>query len=248
MRWPACLIMGLLMVTGCTAKKSSLLLERRSRGPLEEEAIIAKPMVWRLSPVLQTQTKDGVEVTINFAPPTYLNNFFGNKKIFGPYAGANPYYPEHMVFYVKVANHSGKRIGINPNEFVLVDNEGAQYTTIGVDYVTALGESRRPVGTTTRTVLAGASPGYFGVSIPVGKLFIHEPQGPFALLKQSSLQAGYLYPDVVHDGLIAFWSPASDATKLRLVIANVKSDFDPNDFPKSSLDFVFEFDAAASTK
>lgn len=246
MRWLVYLAVGLLAVVGCATKKSALLLERRSRGPLEEETTMARALAWQLSPVMQTQTKDGVEVNVNFASITYLQNFFNNKKLFGPYAGRNPYFPEHMVFYVKITNRSDKRIGINPNEFVLVDNGGAQYTTIGLDYVTAFGETRTPVGTSTRTVLEGASPGYFGLSVPVGKMFVSKPQGPFALLKQSSLQTGYLYPEVVHDGLIAFWNPSEDATKLRLIIANIKSDFDANDFPKSSLDFVFEFQAASN--
>ena len=109
--------------------------------------------------------------------------------------------------------------------------------------MTALGESRRPVATTTRGLLESASPGYFGVSLPIGKAMAQKPQGQFALLQQSALQSGYLYPGVVHDGLITFWNPPAGQRKLRLLVTNVKTDFDANDWPRLSLEFPFEFSA-----
>jgi hypothetical protein len=149
-----------------------------------------------------------------------------------------------MVFYVKIANQSGAKIRIDPREFTLIDDRGNQYASMGTDYVTAFGEFRKPVGTATRGLLEGASPGYFGVSVPVGRLVAGKPQGQFARLQQAALQAGYLYPGVVHDGLIAFWNPATTATTLRLLVTNIKAEFDAKDEPKTALEFSFEFTAS----
>lgn len=240
-------VIGILVlagVVGCAGRKSSLLLERQARGPLNEEPLVATAVRWVLSPLLQTDSKGGIDVQVNHASVEYLKNFFNNPEIFGAYAGKSPYYPEYLVFYIKITNHSPSKIRFNPAEFVLVDDRGNQYATVGVDYVTAFAEYRTPVGTSTRGVVEGASPGYFGVSVPIGKLIARKPQSQFALLQQSSLQPGYLYPDVVHDGLIAFWNPSINATKVTLLITNIKTSFDANDWPKSAIDFAFEFQAA----
>ena len=243
MRWLIVGLVGALCVSGCSSKKSSLLLERQARGPIEEEGGVAKAADWRVIPVMDTQTKDGIEVNVNFCSREYLKNFFANQNVFGAYAGQNPYYPEHMVFYVKITNKTDKKIRINPVEFTMVDDRGNQYALVGTDYVTAFAEAKKPVSTTTRGLLESASPGYFGVSVPVGKMFATKPQDQFARLQLSTLQSGYLYPGVVHDGLIAFWNPVLKATKLRLYIGNIKMDFDSMDQPKSSVDLTFEFTA-----
>lgn len=242
--WLGCVV-GLAGMTGCAGRKSSLLLERQARGPIDEEPSIAKPVVWKLDPVTETQTRSGVEVFVNHASREYLKNFFANRELFGNYAGPSPYYPEYLVFYVKIANRGEKKIRINPAEFTLVDDRGNQYSTVGVDYVTAFAEYRKPMSTTSRSLIESASPGYFGVSFPVGKLFAQKPQSQFALLQQSSIQPGYLYPGVIYDGLIAFWNPTPNATHLRLLVTNIKTDFDANDWPKGVIDFSFEFDATS---
>ena len=189
----------------------------------------------------QTQEQRKIEVTATFASTEFLSKLFSDRAIFGSYAGSNPYFLENLVFYVKIANRSDKRILINPIEFALVDDRGNQYSTINEDYVTALAESRAPMATVTRGVIEDARPGYFGVGLPVGKIIAAKPQGRFALIKQSSLQRGFLYPGVVHDGLIAFWSPAKGAASIRLLVTNVKTDFDANDWPQATLEFPFTF-------
>ena len=243
MRWMLIGLAGMLCLGGCGTKKSSLLMERQARGPIEEESSVAKAADWRVVPIMDTQVKDGVEVNVNFCSREYLKNFFANRNVFGHYAGSDPYYAEQMVFYVKIANKTDKRIRINPVEFTLVDDRGNQYAVVGTDYVTAFAESKKPVSTTTRGLLENASPGYFGFSVPVGKMFASKPQDQFARLQLSSLQSGYLYPGVTHDGLIAFWNPVLKATKLRLYVSNIKMDFNAMDDPKSSMDFTFEFTA-----
>ena len=239
-------ILCCMAIAGCGGtRKSSLLLERHSRGMLDESLAVGHYARWQVEPVMQTKTQSGVEVIANYASQEFLNNFFKNEKVFGPYAGHNPYYAEHFVFYVKVANRSQRKIGINPAEFALIDDRGNQLSAIGVDYVTAFAEFRQPVSTVTRGVIEEARPGYFGFSLPVGRFFAQKPQWRFALLKQSSLQAGYLHSSVAHDGLIAFWNPSTEAKTIKLILTNIKTDFDANDWPRESLDVVFEFKVSA---
>ncbi len=235
------LIIGLaLAVVACgCGRKSSLLLERPSRGPMAEVPEVAQQVLWNLEPTTQTETKGNVEFQLMHATPAYLLTLFNDKAIFGTFAGMNPYYPEHLVFYVKIANKGEQKIRIHQSEFVLVDDQGGQYSAISTDYVTAFAEFRQGVAGTTRGMLESASPGYFGFSIPVGKMFAQKPQNRFALLQQSALQNGYLYPGVVHDGLVAFWNPSRKAKKMRLM-TGIKTEFDANDWPQKVLEYAFD--------
>ena len=239
-------ILGTLIVatlTGCASRKSSLLLERHARGPLSESEAIAQPIGWQLQPNTQVQDQSGVEVSVTAASMEFLDTFFGDRTMFKDFAGKNPYFQENLVFYIKVTNRGTTRIRFDPTRFMLIDDRGNQYSPINEDYVNALAEAREPVATTTRGLLEDARPGYFGLSLPVGKIVAAKPQGRYALIKQSSLQAGDLYPAVLHDGLVAFWSPSKEAKTLRFLVTNVKTNFDANDFPKTSLDFSFSFNA-----
>ena len=237
-------IIALLVVAGCSgSRKSSLLLERPTRGPLEESPMVGHRVNWKLEPVMQAKAQNGVEVTVNYASYEFLNNFFKNPKVFGEAAGKNPFYPEHFVFYVNITNKSGHKIKIDPMEFALVDDRGNQLSAIGVDYVTAFADFRQPVSTVTRGMLDEARPGYFGIGLPIGKI-LRKSQWRFAMLKQTALQSGYLHAGVSHDGLITFWSPHPDAKQLHLIMSNIKTDFSPNDEAKAAADFVFDFNVA----
>jgi hypothetical protein len=241
------IMLGLLVsvvVAGCAPRKSSLLLERFPRGLLTDALSVGQPIELHVSPQSQTKSQAGVDVTIQHAHREFLDTFFSNQELFGPYAGRNPYYREHLVFHVTVANTRATKIHLNPAEFKLIDDRGNQLDAIGLDYITAFAEYRQPVASVTRGVIEEARPGYFGLSFPVGKFLAQRPQWRFALLKQSSLQPGYLYPGVAHDGLIAFWNPSIHATKLTMMIANIKTDFSAQDEPQTSLEFVFEFDVS----
>src|SRR3989338_2854347 len=99
-----------LVLAGCGGKRSSLLLERHARGPLEETSLVASRVAWKLEPVTQSQEQQKVEVSVTFASQEFLKQFFSNREVFGPYAGHNPYFLENLVFYVKIANRSEKRI------------------------------------------------------------------------------------------------------------------------------------------
>ena len=233
-----CGVMILLAATGC-GRKSALLLERQAYGPLQEERSIGQGTAWSLTPVTQVKTQTGIEVTVTHATPQYLNEFFRNPKMFGEYAGMNPFFLEQIVFYVKIVNHSGKKMYLDPATFVLLDDQSNQYASLGPDYATALAEAKAPVATLTRGVLADARPGYFGVGVPVGQI-IGKPQQRFALLKMASFQPGYLHDGVIYDGFVAFWSPHEGSKNLRLVLGDIKSDFIPQGFAQSSVNFVFE--------
>lgn len=242
MRPQGVFVIAMLMgLNGCASHPSSLLLERPAKGPMNLIPALAHPVHWTFDEPTQSQVQQQIEISVSYASQPYLEGLFRNRAIFGPYAGPNPYNPVHLVFYVKTANRSDKKVFINPAEFVLVDDLGNQYHTLGQDYVTAFAESRQPVASTTRELLEGARPGYFGISVPVGKFFAQKPVGNFALLLQSALKPGPLFPDSVYDGLIAFWSPPASAKTLRLLVTNVKTDFDAGDVPRQTLEFPFEF-------
>lgn len=232
---------SLFTVLGCGNRKSSLLLERQSRGPLDLEGGIARPDQWILEPATQTKTLNGVEITATYAHSAYLRELFSNRDVFGPYVGMNPFFREQLVFYIKIHNKSGKKLSIDPNRFVLLDEKGNQYHMLSADYGNALAEAKKSaVSRTARGVVDDASPGYFGVNLRIGKI-VPESQQRFALLKMATLQEGFLYDGVIYDGLIAFWSPHTASQKLKLLLANVKTNFDPNDEPQALLDFSFEF-------
>ena len=232
---------ALVSVVGCAGRKSSLLLERPAQGPLGIASTIGHPVPRQITPHQQTKTEHGIEIFVEHATEEYLRNLFSKKEIFQDYAGRSPFFKENLVFYVRIANKSDRRIYTNPQMFVVVDDLGNQYNPMGVDYLTAFEDYRKPVATGTRGFLEDAKPGYFGVSVPVGRLFAAKPQGQFALLKQSSFQAGTLYPGVVYDGLLAYWMPSISAKKLRLLLSNIKTDFDASDLPQTSLDVPFDF-------
>ncbi len=240
------MVMLILGLTSC-GRKSSLLLERQARGPLNEEQAIALQQEWVLNPQTLSDDKNGLEVTVTYASPEYLVGFFRNRTVFGPYAGMNPYFSEQLVFYIRIANHTGKKVLINPDEFVILDDQSNQYQLLNPDYNTALAEAKAPVSTLTRGVIEEARPGYFGIGLPMGKLFA-KPQQRFALLKMSGLQRGYIHDGVLYDGLIAFWTPHEHASHLKLLLTNIKTDFDANDVPQQVLEFSFDFGASLKGK
>ncbi len=225
---------------GCGGRKSALLLERQARGPIEEEGAVAHQLAWVLDPPTQTKTQDDIEIIVQHAAPAYLFRLFNNKQLFGSYAGLNPYFPEQLVFYIKLANHSGKVLRMDPTQFLLLDDRGNQYQSLSTDYNNALAESKAPVGTLTRGVLDDAHPGYFGVGVPVGKI-IGKPQQRYALLQMATFQGGRVYDGVTYDGLIAFWSPHQEARRVKLVLSGFKTDLNANDIPQRSYDVIFEF-------
>ena len=237
-----CLVV-LLTTIGCVQRRSSVLMERSARGPVAVERELAQQFAFELAPPSVTMEHDGVEMTASFASPSYLHTYFQNRAIFGSDAGLNPYFPENLVLYVRIANRTAGRIKIDPNDCVLLDNLNNQYQSLPQDTITALAEYRAPIATFTRSTLREARPGYFGVSVPAGGFmagFVGNPQQRLALLKQVTINQGILYPGVVYDGFIAFWTPHRAAKTLRLVWP-VKADINANDQPQKLVDFELPF-------
>lgn len=232
--------------TGCSGRKSSLLLQRNATGPMEDVTAVGQGAAWVLQPTTQTEEQGKVEVTVTHATPQYLTELFQRREVFGEYAGAQPFFPENLVFYVKIANRSDERVYVDPTQFVLIDGRGNQYSILGADYVNAIADAKAPAATMTRGMIEDARPGYFGFSLPVGKMLAGKPQGRYALMTRSTMQKGYLYPGVVHDGLVAFWNPVKQSDGLKLLITNLKTDFSADDLPQRSLDFPFRFDASST--
>jgi len=244
--YAACLlviaVIGLMLaIGGCSGRKSSLLLGRFARGSLVDARSVAQPLTPRLIPSSQTDVQNDIEVTVTHAPREYQDDLFRNEAIFGKFAGKNPYYPQQLVFYVRIANRSSTEAFVDVTQFKLIDDRGNQLETIGHDYIEAFTKYSTPISSTTRGIVEGASPGFYGISLPIGKAF-RKSQWRYALLQQSALQQGFLYADVIHDGLIAFWTPSNLARTLTLRMSNIRTDFDAKGEPVTSLDFVFEFD------
>jgi hypothetical protein len=237
---------GFVVISGCGVgvKRDVLLAERKARGQLSETEQAGVLGGRLLEPVTQTLAQGKVTVTATFMPQRELETFFANRQVFGKRAGKSPYFPENLVFYIRIANKGEQRIQIAPGEFVMIDDHGNQYSPIGVEYVTAIAESRQPIRAATRGLLEDARPGYFGFSVPVGKMVAGKPHWRSVLIGQASLQSGYLHPGVIHDGLVAFWSPTRDAVLLRLIVGGIKTDFTANDEAKASLEFPFTFTVA----
>ena len=195
-------IAAVFLVAGCgsTASKSPLLTARHARGPLSDVSQIEPKLTeWFLFPDAQTKEIDGVTVTMAYMTPKDLNEFFQNSNLFGGYAGKNPFSPEHFVFYVKVENARQEKVIIFPEQAVIVDDRGNQYHTIGTEYVLEFGKAKSPYKNFARSVVSSASPGFYGFSIPVGKMIAAESDEPSILITQAVLQSGYLYPDVIYD-------------------------------------------------
>ncbi|MEE9612605.1 MAG: hypothetical protein V3W19_15225 [Desulfatiglandales bacterium] len=237
------LLIVILAIAGCSRRKDKILLERRALGRITDEPSMAKEVERELDPVFQSKTEDEVEVSVRFASRDYQNSFFNNEDIFGDFAGDSPYYPEHVVFHVSITNGSEDRILIQPNYFVLVDDLGNQYGPIGVAYLLAFAKFRSPITSLTTDALGDVHPRYMGVGVPIGRLVTGKGQRRLALIKQVSIRPGYLYPGVSHDGVIAYWNPATTSKRLRLFLSNIATGFDPNNEATKVLSFVFDFDS-----
>lgn len=236
-RW---VILGCVLgMTGCRA---GLPTTERPKGQIElrrPESLM--PPGIRLNPATASLSKEGIDVTLRYASPQELEKFFENREIFGPFAGKNPYPEETLVFYLKIANHGGKKIRVNPDDFVLIDNLNIQYSELSPDNISALYESRAGVWSFAK-VTGDLAPGYYGAPLKVaGSLGAGSGRKQHYLMKQVRLAAGYVYPGIAYDGYIAFPRPHPSSTSVRLLIQDIKTDFNPADVPGNAVHFEFPF-------
>ena len=233
-------ILCVVTLTGSGCRGGFANIER-PKGQIELRRPETKPLSVVVDPVTASLSKEGVDVTVRYAPPEELNKFFENKEVFGDLADKNPYPPETLVFYVKVANHSGKKIRVNPDDFVLLDNLNIQYSELSPDNISALYEARANIWTFAKTT-GDLAPGPYGMPLKVaGALGGGGGRKLHYLMKQVRLAGGYVYPGIAYDGYVAFPRPHPSAVSFHLLIGNIKSDFNPSDEPSSAVDFEFPF-------
>lgn len=234
-----CLCAALLALSGCGGGFATI---ERPKGEIElRQPEIAHPAPLLLDPVTAASSKSGIDVTVRYASTDELDKFFEKKEVFGPLAGKNPYPPDTMIFYVKIANHSGKKIRVNPDDFVLMDNLNIQYSELTPDNISALYESKANVWSFAKTT-GDLAPGPYGVPLKVAGTLGGGGNRKFHyLIKQVRLAGGYVHSGIGYDGYVAFPRPHPNATSIRLVIANIKADFNPADEPATAIDFEFPF-------
>lgn len=212
--------------------KGQIEFQRPEEKKKEMVPIVMDPMTASLS-------KSKIDVTIRYATPEELDRFFENKGVFGSLAGKNPYPPATLVFYVKVANYSDKKIRVNPDDFVLIDNLNIQFAELSPDNISALYESRANMWAFAKTT-GDLAPGPYGIPLQVaGSLGGGGGRKLHYLIKQVRLAGGAVHPGIAYDGYVAFPRPHPNAVSIRLLIANIKTDFDAADVPASSIDFEF---------
>ncbi len=229
------------VASGC---HGNFVMLERPKGQIElrqpdEMAVHVMPL--RLNPATASQSKDGVDVTVRYASPEELDKFFEDKKIFGPQAGKNPYPPNTLIFFVKVANFSGKTIQVNPEYFVMIDNLNIQYSELSPDNISALYESKASLWSFAKTT-GDMAPGPYGAPLKVaGALGVGSGRKQHYLIKQVRLAAGYVFPGIAYDGYVCFPRPHPSATSVRLLVHNIKTDFNAADLAGNALHFEFPF-------
>lgn len=233
-----CCIGIAVAVSGCRTGYSSI---ERPKGQIEYRQPEEKREPVRLSPATASQSKDGVDVTIRYASADELDKFFEDKKVFGPLAGKNPYPDATVVFFVKIANHSGKRVQVNPEHFVVIDNLNIQYAELSPDNISSLYESKANLWSFAKTT-GDLAPGPYGAPLKVASAMgAGSGRKQHYLIKQVRLAPGNIFPGVAYDGYVAFPMPHPNCASIRLLIHNLKTDFNAADEPAHAVHFEFPF-------
>ncbi len=229
----------LAMLAGCAHSTPP---PRTLKGQLELEQ--AKPLrvILKTTPPFAVLEKEGVEVTIRYASEGELDNFFSNKVIFDKYAGKNPYPEGTLVFYVRIANKSGHRIRVNPDDFVMIDDLGIQYVHLSPDDISAIYDTKSGDFWAFAKATGDLAPGYYGAPLRVATSFAGGgSRRANYLIRQARLTGGYVHDQVTYDGYVAFPRPHPNAKQLRVILTNFKMALNPNDESTASTDFEFEF-------
>lgn len=228
----------LILLNGAGCGRGFPILERpKGEIELRQPVVLMAPIA--ITPPTASVSKMGLDVTLRYAPAEELERFFADEKIFGKLAGKNPYPAETLVFYVKVANHSDKKIKVNPDDFVMTDNLNIQYAELSPDNISALYESKANMWAFAKTT-GDLAPGPYGIPLRAAAMAgggggrkLHY------LIKSVRLAGGYVHPGISYDGYVAFPRPHPNATTLRVVLSNLKIGFNPADEPATAIDFEF---------
>ena len=232
---PACA----LALSGCGGGFKTT---ERPKGQVELQQPTVKREKVVLDPVNSALSKEGIDVTLRYAPPEELDKFFEKKEIFGNLAGKNPYPPDTLVFYVKIANHSGKKLKVNPDDFVMTDNLNIQYSELSADNISAIYESKANMWAFAKTT-GDLAPGPYGLPLKVmGAMGGGGGRKLHFMIKQVRLAGGYVHPGITYDGYVCFPQPHPNAESIHIMIGNLKTDFAPDDLPQKAVDFEFPID------
>jgi len=231
------LIFLCLAISGCAG---GYVYGKKTKGRLEPVEEIEKA-AYGLTPVQQQQEEDGIRISVEYLPEENLKNIFLDKKIYGSYAGKNPYPDGMIVVRVRIENKSESRIFINPDDFVLLDELGTQYLYISPERIREVYEAKSSVYNFTKSTSSLAS-GVYGAPLDMAKSLAGRGlKKRFALLKSIELSGGYVYPGVTYDGYLCFLKPNSKAEDVKLIMSNIKTSFDVNDEALGRVDFKFDF-------
>lgn len=219
----------------------------RPKGEIELRQPVVSRVAMVIDPATASLSKSGIDVTIRYASPEDLDRFFENREVFGALASKNPYPPDTLVFYIKLFNHSGRKIKVNPDDFVLMDNLNIQYAELSPDNISALYEAKANVWSYVKTT-GDLAPGPYGVPLQMAAGALGSAGGRklHYLIKQVRLAGGYVHPGISYDGYVAFPRPHPKASLIRFLVANLKTDFDPADYATAVVDFEFPLNIKSS--
>lgn len=225
-------------ISGCRGGFTSV---ERPKGQIELRQAVVPLVPIRVNPATASVSQEGIDVTLRYASPEELEKFFSNKEIFGNLAGKNPYPPDTLIFFIKIANHSGKRIRVQPDDFVLIDNLNIQYSELSPDNISSIYEAKANAWSFAKTT-GDLAPGFYGAPLKVaGSVGSGSGRKQHYLIKQVRLAPGYVFPGIAYDGYVAFPRPHPNATSFRLLIHNLKTNFDAADIPANAVHFEFSF-------
>ncbi len=226
-----------LSISGCAG---GYVYGKKTKGRLEPIEDY-KEAAYKLIPIEQQQEREGIRISVEYLPQESLKEIFLDKKIYGAYAGNNPYPVGAIVMKVRIENKTKSRIFINPDEFVLLDELGTQYLYISPERIREIYEAKSSMYNFTKST-SSLAPGFYGTPLDIAHgLTGRGLKKKFALLKSIELSGGYVYPGVTYDGYLCFLKPNPSAKDIRLIIANVKTSFDVNDEALGRVDFRFDF-------
>ncbi len=232
------LAVAVVTAAGCAGRLSSV---ERPKGQIEMRRPEGLKKIVGLKPSMETQVKEGIEVTVRYANAKELEKFFGNKEIFGKLAGKNPYPDQTLIFFTKVNNTGNKKIQVNPEQFVLIDDVGIQFSELSPDNISALLESDVSLWAFARTT-GDMAPGPYGAPLKVASAFGEGgSRKQHYLIKQARLAPGFVYPGIAYDGYVAFPRPHPNAKSVRLLIDSIKTNFNAEDIPDRAVPFEFSF-------
>lgn len=246
LKYLICIII-FINLTGC-AIKSEFMLRQSKEKKLNLDPSSIKPVARYmegliLKPSFVSLSKEGINIYIRYLNRKVLENFFDNEKRFGKLAGPNPYFKDVLVFYIRITNNTGGKIKLDPKNFVLLDDLHNQYSYLNPDYIISLYKARSIVYSITKSTQELTPGGIYGAPVDVAtSLTGRGLEKKLILLKTVELTGGYVYNGVSYDGLIAFFKPLRDSSKVKLKLPDIKTEFDVNDEALREIEFETSFE------